>query len=210
MTPPQFFNRTTFAKIPQDPGIYAFFLDFEYILRAIDSRATPTVDLVPFIEKAIRARTIANPKSVGIRLHNRSTFTSVLTLETTHNIRYAPPPTASTAAEIRTIAGILDKCTMFSAPLYIGITARQDLYKRFKQHKKKYEHYKKSLAGSPRPKGRAVFDRGERFYHRLVRRQIEFRDLLFACIPLSAGEITHVKYVERLLHAFVAPVMSDA
>jgi hypothetical protein len=53
MQVPQFFDRKTFSKIPTDPGIYAFFLDFEYILRTIKGRSTPTTDLTPFVEKAM-------------------------------------------------------------------------------------------------------------------------------------------------------------
>jgi hypothetical protein len=207
---PQFFDRTNFSKIPTDPGIYAFFLNFEFILRTIKARAAPTTDLTPFIAKAIRAHKTANPKPLGINLFGRTTFTSILELEATHEIKCGPTGPGLVAADMTTIAGILDKCTILSGPLYIGITEKQNLRVRFRQHKKKYERLKKSLVGAPKPKGRDMFTRGGRFYHRLVRRQIEFRDLLFGCIPLSAAEIAHVDYVEKFLHALVAPVMSDA
>src|SRR5687767_3662724 len=110
MHTPLFFDRKTFKSIPTDPGIYAFFLDFEFILRAIKARSVPTTDLTPYIDKAVRAHTTSNPDSIEVRLVPRKSFTSVLELQPTHSIRHAPPAPAPTAPQARTIAEVLNKC----------------------------------------------------------------------------------------------------
>jgi hypothetical protein len=210
MPTPLIFDRTTFNNIPTDHGIYAFFLNFEFIVRTIKARATPTTDLTPFVDKAVRAHTTGNPDRLDLRLFRKKTFTSVLSLEATHEIRCGATAPGLTAADILTTADVLEKCSLFAGPLYIGIAEKQTLRKRFGQHRKSYERYKKSLAGTAKPKGRDMFQRGGKFYERLVRRRLEFRDLLYACVPLTPAELAQVRYVEKLLHALAMPAMSES
>jgi hypothetical protein len=209
--PPQIFDRTTFNNITQDQGIYAFYLSFEYITRSIQVRASANSnDLESLLGKATRGHTLSNPSDLDMNIYGHSTeFSQVYTLQATHLIKAGAAPLGMSKPDILELAAVLDKCTLLTTPLYIGMTEGQTFKTRFGQHKKKYEKYKAATPRKTLPSGRGVFQRGNQFFHRLVRRRLEFRDLIFACVPFSASELKYVPYVEKLLHAFVNPPLSD-
>ena len=163
MSTPLFFDRTTFEDIPADKGIYAFFLNFEFVIRSLKAHPNASTDFTKFVEKAVRAHTTGNPETLELRLFRKKTFTSLLSLEPSHHIRCGTSGPALTQADMRTLADVLEKCNLFAGPLYIGITAKQTLRKRFSQHRRAYDKYKKSLAGKPRPKDRDMYRAGECF-----------------------------------------------
>ena len=211
MQQPNVFDRTTFSNIVQDQGIYAFYLSFEYITRSIRVRTSPTSnDLQSLLEKASRGHTLSNPDNLDLNIYGYSTeFSQVYTLQATHMIKSGAAPIGMSKTDILQFAGVLDRCSLLTTPLYIGMTEGQTFKKRFAQHKKKYEKYKANTQQRALPSGRDAFKRGQQFYHRLVRRRLEFRDLIFACVPFSSSELKYIPYVEKLLHAYVNPPLSD-
>ena len=211
MQQPEYYARRDFGNIPDSFGIYAFYLDFEYLLRAVKSRPAPVVgDVEALLEKSKRAHRLSNPDDVRINVYGKSVeFSSFYQIRARHLIECGPLPTGMPPADLLEFANVLDKCTLITTPLYIGIAEKQFLSDRFGQHKSKYERLKKRIPKVRSPPGDKKFDRGQEFYHRLVRRQIEFRDLVFACVELTSSEIRFARPVEKLLHAYVNPPLSD-
>ncbi|GAA5509132.1 hypothetical protein [Novipirellula caenicola] len=211
MQMPEVFTHATFAQIPDEYGIYAFYLNFEYVLRSaeVKTNLNPT-DFDRILAKSNRAHRLSNPKDVQINVYGHSVeFASFYTMQARHLIACGATDSTFTSNQLLQFAQVLDKCTLLTTPLYIGIAEKQFLSSRFAQHKAKYERLKAKVPQPEAASGDKKFARGKQFYHRLVRRKIEFRDLAFACIPLSANEVKFARPVEKLLHAFVNPPLSD-
>ena len=211
MSTPLFFDRTTFKNIPADHGIYAFFLDSNSLYapsRPIQPRRRTFHGL---LRKPCEPPHERQPREVGTTpLSKEKRLQACCHWQTSHHIRCGPSDPMLTTANMAILAGVLEKCSLFAGPLYIGIAAKQTLRKRFSQHQRAYTKYKKSFSGKPGLKDRAIYQRGGKFYHRLVHRRIEFRDLIYACVPLTQPELAQVRYVEKLLHALAAPSMSES
>ncbi len=202
------FDLNNFDHIPEEKGIYAFFLNLEYLTR---TRARKDVTVSSHIEKAVRAHTICNPSAAKFRMYRRGQFNSSFSLDPAHVIHVAGLPKTLPPADFRAFASTLAKCTMITSPLYIGITESQTFRQRFGQHQQRFERHKdETYERGHQPEGHDMYTRGGEFYHKLVRRRLEFRDLRLVCVPLEKEEMQHCKHVEKFLHAIVCPSLSEA
>jgi hypothetical protein len=207
MVLPQFFDHTTFHKIPYEKGLYAFFFNFEYLTRSLATHTGPDINVTQTLEKSLRAHTLGTPDKVKINLYGKSTsFSSFLEIGSSHLIDLGPASDTVPTADFNHVAAVLSRCSLFTTPIYIGITENQDFHERFTQHRDNFEKLKLKYAPTPAE----TYDRSGQFYHRLIRRRIEFRDLLFACVPINSAEISQVRLVEKILHALTNPPLSTS
>jgi hypothetical protein len=203
---PSFFDSARFNEIPHARGIYGFYLDLRYLERTLESPAPPRSAVV-LLQKALRAHTIGTPEGTNINLYGRSAaFHSLLRLTPSHLLG-VDKSIDDAAAPLLMLARGLSKCTLFSPPLYVGITIDQTFATRFEQHRQKYNRLK---ANRPSVTIGDMFAPGGTFPDKLVRRQIEFRDLLFACVALEDDELQHARTIEKLLHMIANPSLSEA
>jgi hypothetical protein len=211
MHQPDVFTFSNFSQIPKSFGIYAFYLNFDYVLRAAGVKPNLSArDFDRILGKSNRAHRLSNPKNVRFNMYGHSVeFASFYELQARHLILCGATDQTLTSSQLLEFARVLDKCTLITTPLYIGIAEKQFLFERFEQHQRKYEKLKKTIPQPESVAGDKKYARGKEFYHRLVRRKIEFRDLAFACIQLSNSEIQYARHIEKLLHAFVNPPLSD-
>jgi hypothetical protein len=205
---PSYFDSTLVNTIPKLPGIYAFFVDFRYLVRTVTHRPAGPVDFKDLLEKSIRAHTAGNPPDFVMKVTKMTSFGSFYTAQATHGITVEDENPQLQKPAARELASVLAKCSLLSRPIYVGITEKT-LYTRYRQHKKNYEKFKQLTTGKSLPTDRKKFARGGELYHRLVRRRVEFRDLIFACVPLLPGEVPFAAYVEKVIHALAAPSLSD-
>lgn len=206
---PQYFDKSMVNLIPKLPGLYAFFVDYRYVVRSIAPRPPGPVNLQDLLAKAVRANICGNPPDLCLKVTKMTAFGSNFAVRATHAIAVqdkAPQLQKPNASEL---AKVLAKCSLLARPVYVGITETQTLYDRYLQHRRKYRRLKKNTAGKTLPKDRLQYERGGKLFHRLVRRKVEFRDLIFACVPLSAAEIIYADYVEKVLHAVASPPLSE-
>lgn len=196
--------------IPYDYGIYAFYLDFNYIIHSMSQSEPSGSQLDRLLGKIVRAHTASNPQNSQFNIFGRTkTFTAVYDLQASHLIRRGEVPVGLTASQLRELAAVLDKCGFFAAPIYIGIAEKQPLAYRYNQHRTKYQRLKEHKAIET-GNGRSAFDRSGSFPHNLIRRGLEFRHLVFACVLLNPQEIVHARFVEKLFHAVVNPALSES
>ncbi len=197
------------SQIPKMPGIYAFFVDFRYLVRTVTHRPPGPVDFKELLEKSIRAHTAGNPPDILLKVTKMTAFGSYYSAQTTHGISVEDKAPQLQNPAARQLASVLAKCSLLCKPVYVGITETQTLYKRYRQHKRKYERLKKLTTARGLPTDRERFARGGKLFHRLVRWRVEFRDLIFACVPLTVAEVVFADYVEKVIHALAAPPLSD-
>jgi hypothetical protein len=205
-TGPLLFDSTAFGQIPHVRGIYAFYLDLRYVERTLGS-PTPPSSAIRLLQKAVRAHTISTPAPTQVNLYGRSSaFHSLLQLTTSH-VLGVDRSLDDAAIPLMVLARGLSKCTLLSPPIYVGITVDQTFATRFDQHRQKYNRLK---ATHPSISVGDMFAPGGGLPDKLVRRQLEFRDLLFACVPLDDDELEHARVIEKLLHVVANPSLSEA
>jgi hypothetical protein len=206
---PQLFDYRSFNEIPSEKGLYSFFFSFEYVMRLLEHYAEPEIDIIKTFEKCKRAHTLSNPENVNINLYGKAVeFSSFLRISSSHLIELGFVDNPMPTSEFKHIASILSKCTLLTSPIYIGIAETQTFSERFNQHQIGYEKLKKKIASGIIDDSLSPFDGKGNFYDRLVRRNIEFRDLIFACVPLKDEELKQVKMVEKILQAIINPPLS--
>jgi hypothetical protein len=207
---PALFTYQQRQQIPVSSGIYAFYVDFAFIARAMRRPGATVAQFESLLNKVSRAHTASNPKDTEFNVFGRTrTFTAVYSLQASHIIRRGTVPAGFTVPQVRQLALLLDKCAFLTAPIYVGIAEHQTLIDRYEQHRHKYGHIKATSvirAG----RGRDAFQRSGSFPANLVRRGIQFRHLVFACYPLTPAEITYVRFVEKLFHAISNPSLSES
>jgi hypothetical protein len=214
---PNLYDYSSFNKIPADKGIYAFFFSFDYLNRLLATFTTPTdINVTQTLEKCLRAHTLSTPNKVDINLYGKAVaYTSMLEILSSHRIKLGKGDEVAPTTDFKYVADVLTKCALLTTPIYIGITVNQTFNQRFEQHRSKYERLKSKIATSSLPakavtKSSDPYDSSGKFHERLVRRNIEFRDLIFACIPLNSSEISHAKSIEKILQALINPSLSTS
>ena len=206
---PQYFDEKNRKQIPKDPGVYAFFVDFRYVVRSVAPRPAGLINVKDVLAKAVRANVCGNPPDFNLKVTKMTEFGSVYQVQATHAISVQDANPQLQKAAAGQLARVLAKCSLLARPVYVGITDQQTLYERYQQHRGKYNRLKKATAAGTIPTDRLRYSRGGKLFHRLVKRQVEFRDLIFACVPLSTAEIGYAEFVEKILHALAAPPLSD-
>lgn len=201
-----------FDRIPEQRGVYAFFINLQAIMTSSRTGPIAPVQFQRLVDKVIRSHTLGNPKDVRINLSGKpKSFASYLNLQATHQIMVGRTADQPTEAELGSVATALAKCSDITSPLYIGIAQKQTFRQRFGQHRTEYQRLK-SEPGRRRSviAVREPFDLGGTFAAKLIRRNLEFRHLVFSCTPLSEEELQCAPYLEKVLHALVNPPLSES
>ena len=180
--------------IPLSKGLYAFTIDVAQVARAIQKSGSWRG-----LERLRMGMVQELRNGVSINLAGRPTEFSQSLEFTTPAHRIAAPVPELQAEEVRTAGAILGSTQAFFPPVYIGRADSQTLDTRYSQH---YRDYLKAKA-DPR-----LADAGGKFGHRVVARGLEWRDLVFACVPCGEEELRHLPLLEKILHALVNPGLS--
>lgn len=206
---PGAYNLDTRATIPIARGIYAFYFDLSYLNRTVTGLGGASINVSAMLRKCVNAHSMANPPTMRLALHRKTDeFHSSFELKAAHLIGLNEPAITGTPGTFLQIASVLQRCTFLTSPIYIGITDKQDFRSRFYQHYKRYQRAIRIMA-QPNQLTAQSFDLGGRFGDKIAKRGIEFRDLVFVCIPLTADELKTIKPLERFLHVIVNPVLSE-
>lgn len=193
--------------IPAARGIYAFYLDLSYLKRLTGKSGK--VDTRSALQKCVRAHTMSNPPQMRLVLHKKTgKYHSSFDVGAKHTIG-VNEGALRTKRSFGLLASALEHCTFLTSPIYIGITDEQTFRVRYAQHYNRYKSAVRKRNESPPPSDSDPLDFGGKFGDKLAQRQIEFRDLLFVCVPLSQQQINAIGHVEKLLHVIVNPVLSE-
>jgi hypothetical protein len=81
MQSPAVFSFKQRHQIPQDVGIYAFYVDFGFIVRAMRPPIAAATQFETLLDKVARAHTASNPRDTEFNVFGRTrTFTAVYRL----------------------------------------------------------------------------------------------------------------------------------
>lgn len=207
-----FFEYQDFNQVPSLKGIYAFYLNLGYTRRMVgNENAAASFTANKFLGKMINAHTLSTPGPSTANLYGKPTkWSNMMDIQLEH--RLSIPEDTFPREMLIPLSDILSRATIFTPPIYIGITGSQNFHQRLSNHRTSYQRLKKkhsdSTVCSESPE--APFGQGGEFYKKLIRRGIEFRDLLFACLPLKKAELEQIKTAEKILQATTNPTLSES
>jgi len=194
-------------KIPEAKGIYAFYLDLSYLKRLTETPGK--IDARSALQKCVRAHRMSNPPQVHLALHKMAgKYHSSFSIDAKHAIGINETALRKKQS-LGIVASALEQCTFLTSPIYIGITNQQTFRSRYGQHYKVYREALAEQLDEPPPNGPDPMVFGGKFGDKLAKRRIEFRDLLFVCIPLDQKQMKEIRNIERFLHVIVNPVLSE-
>lgn len=153
------------------------------------------------LKKVSDALQLTNPKPESINIYGITNCIR-MNINSTHSIH----ADLNLEDNNEAFAELASFCSILSKPVYIGKTSDDTLLKRFNSHRKKYERISKKGDESENDD---PFTREGEFPEKLVRRNIEFRNLIFTCVPISKKEQEdYIEEVEKLLHSISNPSLS--
>ncbi len=199
------YNSIEVEKIPRTQGIYAFYLN------VISHEKVGLLGQEPFSdEKLIKVKKILNRKLKMVLefMHSSDMIGALSSKEVTKNIEAGYSLSAKREIpktifekiedlkiqEIPRFLSLVKDVALFSQPIYVGITEKQTLYDRYKQHMSNYE-------SSPC---------GNNFGSRLSEAGFDWDDLLFTCVEFdkSEEEMSLLTVIEKYLLIISKPVLS--
>lgn len=196
--------RTDETDLPEKPGVYAFYFDLGIFLKSKhnDERfPDKSTDVNKITKKVTNALQLTNPKSESINIYGISKCV-MMNIESRHKI--------DADLDIRSdgdgFAQLASLCSILTKPLYVGKTSDDTLEERFFSHKNKYSRLSDEIDTNDNTD---PFTRDGEFPDKLVRRSIEFRDLIFVCVPITNNkQEEYIGEVEKLLHSLSNPPLS--
>ena len=205
MVEPRFYSYP-FEKLPESPGLYAFYLDLEIFERYADlarDQGFDQVDLSAPFQKAIRSATLTRQTGARINLYGKS-WCNYVSLTSDHNVKLDLQDARGDQETFDRFSAIIASCLLLSAPLYIGITTRT-FGIRLKEHKDKYDDL---VEAKEKDDISPYVPEGE-FYEQLYKRDLTFRELTLVCIPVQDTEQERIlRLVERFLQSTSNPPLS--
>lgn len=199
------FDYRSFAQIPTDSGIYAFFPNFARLRRRAPKG--PSIEIAHAFGGPQRLRTQSKPRHSSINISGSpKKFAQFIDVSVSHRVSVGTGAPEIARDEYLSLCDLLDRCALLTGPLYVGKARNQTFRDRFAQHQRDYKRYK----NSGKYRGLPFDEPGGKLGHRLLRRRLEFRDLLFVCIRLDDDELDHVSLVEKVVHALGNPPLSYA
>lgn len=205
MNKPKFYSYP-FEKLPDSPGLYAFYLDLKMFKRYAElarDQGFDQVDLSAPFQKAIRSATLTQQTGTRINLYGKS-WCNYVSLTSDHTVKLDLQDARADQNTFDRFSAVIASCFLLSAPLYIGITTRT-FGIRLDEHRDKY---KTLVEEKERGKISPYAPEGE-FYEQLYRRDLTFRELTLVCVPVHDTEQEKIlRLVERFLQSTSNPPLS--
>jgi hypothetical protein len=196
--------RTEETNLPDKPGLYAFYFDLGIFLKSKnndDRFPDKNTDLSKLMNKVTNALQLTDPKKESINIYGISKCV-MMNIESSHKIDAG----LDIGDNSEGFAQLVSLCSILSKPLYVGKTSKDTLEERFFSHRQYYSKLSEEVDTSD---NKNPFTRDGEFPDKLIRRNIEFRDLIFVCVPITNNrQEEYIGEVEKLLHSLSNPPLS--
>lgn len=203
----QFYSEAESSRIPTAPGLYAFYLrPLTPSAFGLLQREAPNPDRAHQIRRRIAAtakRFIGlNRRAIAEGVVTDSSKASHVAMRLNARLEIAPDlqrieslADAIPDVEIRDVLALLGRISLFSQPVYVGLTYDNTLAGRYEQHHQDHLAEPSSLAT---------------FGGRLRAAGFEWRHVVFGCMPTSGLAVSakSLEFLEKYFQALSSPSLT--